>query len=72
MNDLIDLAPPSRREHIVKHQVSGRVSDRFVVEMDTALYRFPIGFVKNHPVRHTRESGYPVVQRLPGFPHSRE
>jgi hypothetical protein len=50
------------------------------------LYRFPTGFIgiipftdrfylfqiKNDPVRHTRESGYPVFQRLPGFPPSRE
>jgi hypothetical protein len=45
MNDLIDLAPPSRREHIVKHQVSGRVSDRFVAEMDTALQQIPTDLV---------------------------
>ncbi|WP_230314353.1 hypothetical protein, partial [Candidatus Contendibacter odensensis] len=34
--------------------------------------RFCIFQVKNSLVRHTRESGYPVFQRLTGFPHSRE
>jgi len=32
--------------------------------------RFYLFQIKNDPVRHTRESGYPVVQRLPGFPCS--
>ena len=34
--------------------------------------RFYLFQVKNDPVRHARESGYPVVRRLPGFPPSRE
>ena len=34
--------------------------------------RFYLFQIKNDPVRHTRESGYPVVQRLTGFPLSRE
>jgi len=45
MNDQIDLAPPAKREHIVKHQVSGRVSDRFVAEMDTALQQIPAALI---------------------------
>lgn len=45
MNEQVDLAPPAKREHIVKHQVSGRVSDRFVAEMDTALQQIPAGLV---------------------------
>ena len=34
--------------------------------------RFYLFKAKNYPLRHTRESGYPVFQRLPGFPPSRE
>ena len=40
------------------------------------LYHFLLGFVfsgvKNCSIRHTRESGYPVVRWLTGFPPSRE
>lgn len=41
MIDPVDSAPPAKRESIVRHQVSGRVSDRFVAEINTALQRIP-------------------------------
>jgi len=44
-------------------------SNQIVIPFTDRFYLFQI---KNDPVRHTRESGYPVVQRLPGFPPSRE
>jgi hypothetical protein len=45
MSDRVDLAPAAKREHIVKHQVSGRISDHFIAEIETALQHIPASLV---------------------------
>ncbi|MDS4030395.1 MAG: hypothetical protein RKO66_10015 [Candidatus Contendobacter sp.] len=53
----------------VLHGQHGALLELRLIPFSDRFYLFQI---KNHTVRHTRESGYPVFQRLPGFPHSRE